>query len=75
MSQQLSTVTTNAEDSETITKLEELVKLFKDAIKLGYSITFTPEQMKALIVICENGWLIKSKSSNAEPRAASSGAE
>lgn len=67
MSEQLSTVTTNAEDSETITKLEELLKLFRDAIRLGYSITFTPEQMKALIVICEHGYLIKSSTKQQPP--------
>lgn len=55
----LSTVTANVDDRAMLTKADELVRLFQDAIKLGYSITFTPEQLQALVTICENGYLVK----------------
>jgi glucose uptake protein GlcU len=42
-----------------LTKAEEIVDLFQTAIRLGYSITFSPEQMRVLVAICEEGYLIK----------------
>lgn len=59
MSDKLSTATANVEDRAILEKAEELMRLFQDAIRLGYSITFTPEQLQALIAICESGHLIK----------------
>lgn len=42
-------------------KAQEIVDLFQTAIKLGYSVSFTPEQMKLLITICEEGYLVKER--------------
>jgi hypothetical protein len=57
----LSVNVTSHEDRELLTKAQEIVELFQRAIHLGYSISFSPEQMKALLAICENGCLVKSK--------------
>lgn len=57
----LSTVVASKEDRKLLDKAQEIVDLFRDAIRLGYSITFSPEQMQLLIAICEEGHLIKAK--------------
>lgn len=49
------------DDRELLTRAQEIVELFQRAIKLGYSITFTPEQLRTLLTICEEGHLIKDK--------------
>jgi glucose uptake protein GlcU len=61
--QALSTATANSDDRAMLTKAQEIVDLFQTAIKLGYSITFSLEQMRVLIAICEEGYLIKERKS------------
>lgn len=58
----LSTATADAESRELLTQANEIAELFKRAVELGYSITFSPEQLKLLIKICEEGHLIKKES-------------
>lgn len=47
------------ENREMLEKAQEIVALFQDAIKLGYAISFSPDQLKTLVAICENGYLYK----------------
>jgi hypothetical protein len=46
-------------------KAGEMMRMFEAAIKLGYSISFSPEQLKLLIAICEEGYLVKSRKETA----------
>jgi hypothetical protein len=59
MSNELSTSVAADDDRELLAKAQEISELFKRAVELGYSITFSPEQLKLLIAICEEGHLIK----------------
>lgn len=63
MDSALSTQVAEKEDLELLTRAQEMVELFQRAIKLGYSITFTPEQLRVLLTVCEEGHLTKEKSS------------
>jgi hypothetical protein len=55
----LSTSVAAEDDRALLEKAQEIAELFKRAVELGYSITFSPEQLKLLIAICEEGHLIK----------------
>lgn len=57
----LSTATASGDVREMLSKAQEIMRLFQDAIELGYLIEFTPEQWQALITICEAGYLVKQK--------------
>lgn len=57
---QISASVAGEEDRELLNKAQEMVELFQRAIKLGYSISFAPDQLKTLLEICENGCLVKS---------------
>ncbi len=47
------------EIQELMQKAQEIMELFQRAIKLGYSISLSPEQMKTFVEICELAELIK----------------
>ena len=59
----LSTARAAKEDRDLLAKAQEVAELFQRAVKLGYSITFSPEQLKLLIAICEEARLTKSQES------------
>jgi hypothetical protein len=57
--QALSTATAGDDIRAMLNKADEIVKLLQTAVDLGYSITFSPEQLRVLIAICEEARLIK----------------
>jgi hypothetical protein len=59
MKAELSKEVFTQEDRDLLDKATELFKLFQDAIKLGFSISFTPDQLKELVEICEAGYMFR----------------
>lgn len=61
MTTEISTEVVSNEDQKMLAKAAEIFDLFKTASELGYSVTFSPEQLRALVTICEEGYLYKPK--------------
>ncbi len=53
MKQEIEKYDPHQQDRELLAKAQEIAELFQRAVKLGYSIVCTPEQLTLLIKICE----------------------
>lgn len=59
MTNALSTAVASDDDIQMLAKAQEIAELFQRAVKLGYSISMSPEQMKTVIEILECAQLVK----------------
>lgn len=50
---------TPSEDIATLGRAQEIVELLQRAVKLGYSITFAPEQLRLVVKLLEEATLQK----------------
>lgn len=55
----LSTSVVSKEDRELLDKAQEIAELFQRAVRLGYSISMSPEQMSTVVAILECAELVK----------------
>lgn len=56
---ELSTATANAEDRDLLNRAQALLDLLRDAERLGWSLTLSPDQYRLVIEILESGELHK----------------